>query len=192
MFYYLATLKDTNTIIPLWSRLIPWPWDAITCTMWSLFFPNFSQSFRQLRQWICTKVVALLSVILMGPYQILGTSCSSSTGSLTYFFLHSCTVDTFTIHTPEKDINFHRSHYGLYYHDCTPGKRSISRVHTVKGRGSIPVKVGLWVGLRIFSYVPTSTKLTNAISKTQVSGPKKGVFSLKIPRKCPFFVFGVF
>ena len=59
-------------------------------------------------------------------------------------------------------------------------------------RGFVPAKVGFWVGLRIFSYVPTPTKLTNAISKTQLSGPKKGVFSPKIPRKCPFFVFGVF
>ena len=57
------------------------------------------------------------------------------------------------------------------------------------GRGSIPAKVGFWVGLRIFSYVPTPTKLTNATSKTQLSGPKKGVFSPKIPRKCPFFCF---
>ena len=59
-------------------------------------------------------------------------------------------------------------------------------------RGSIPAKVGFWVGLRIFSYVPTPTKLTYAISKPQLSGPKKGVFSPKIPRKYPFFVFGVF
>ena len=59
-------------------------------------------------------------------------------------------------------------------------------------RGSIPAKVGFWVGLRIFSYVSTPTKLTNAISKTQLSGPKKGVFLPKIPRKCPFFVFGGF
>ena len=59
-------------------------------------------------------------------------------------------------------------------------------------RGSIPAKVGFWVGLRIFLYVPTPTKLTNAISKTQLSGPKKGVFLPKIPRMWPFFVFGVF
>ena len=56
-------------------------------------------------------------------------------------------------------------------------------------RGSIPAKVGFWVGLRIFSYVPTPTNLTNAISKTQLSGPTKGVFWPKIPRKCPFFCF---
>ena len=66
------------------------------------------------------------------------------------------------------------------------------RVYYDYNRGSIPAKVGFWVGLRIFSYVPTATKLTNAISKTQLSGPKKGVFLPKIPRKCPFFVFGVF
>ena len=59
------------------------------------------------------------------------------------------------------------------------------------GRGSIPAKVGFLVGLRIY-YVHTPTKITNAISKTQFSGPKKGVISPKIPRKCPFFVLGVF
>ena len=58
-----------------------------------------------------------------------------------------------------------------------------------KNRGSIPARVGFWVGLRIFSYVPTPTKLTNEISKTQLLSPKKGVFLPKIPRKCPFFVF---
>ena len=49
------------------------------------------------------------------------------------------------------------------------------------GRGSIPAKVGFWVGLRFFSYLPTPTKLTNAISKMQLSGPKKRVFLPKIP-----------
>ena len=58
-----------------------------------------------------------------------------------------------------------------------------------RARGSIPAKVGFWVGLRIFSYVPTPTKLTNAISKTQLSGTKKRVFSPKTPRKCPLFSF---
>ena len=41
-------------------------------------------------------------------------------------------------------------------------------------RGSIPAKVGFWVGIRMFSYVPTPTKPTNAISKTQLLGPKRG------------------
>ena len=59
-------------------------------------------------------------------------------------------------------------------------------------RGSIPAKVRFWVGLRIFFNVPTPTEVTNAISQTQLSGPKKGAFSPKIPRRCPFFVFGVF
>ena len=59
-------------------------------------------------------------------------------------------------------------------------------------RRSIPGKVGFWVGLRIVSYMPTHTKFTNAISKTQLLGPKKGVLTPKIPRKSPFFVFGVF
>ena len=66
----------------------------------------------------------------------------------------------------------------------TPGAQ-----HGFFNRGSIPAKVGFWVGLRIFSYVPTPTKLTNSISKTQLSGPKKGGFSPKIPRKCPLFCF---
>ena len=56
-------------------------------------------------------------------------------------------------------------------------------------RGSIPAKVEYWEGLRIFSYVPTPTKLTNDISKTQLPGPKKGRFSPKIPQMCPFFCF---
>ena len=56
-------------------------------------------------------------------------------------------------------------------------------------RGSIPAKVEYWEGLRIFSYEPTPTKLTNAISKTQLSGPKKGRFLPKIPQMCPFFCF---
>ena len=54
-------------------------------------------------------------------------------------------------------------------------------------RGSIPAKVGFWVGIRMFSYVRTPTKLTKAISKTQLSGPKKGGFSPKIPRMWTFF-----
>ena len=43
--------------------------------------------------------------------------------------------------------------------------------------------------LRILLYVPTPTKLTNAISKTQISGPKKGEFSPKIPQMRPLFRF---
>ena len=39
--------------------------------------------------------------------------------------------------------------------------------------GTYPV-LGFWVGLRIFSYVCNPTKFTNAISKTQLSGQKKG------------------
>ena len=54
-------------------------------------------------------------------------------------------------------------------------------------RGSIPAKVGFWVGLRMFLYVRTPTELTNTISKTQFFGPKKGGFSPKIPRMWPFF-----
>ena len=56
-------------------------------------------------------------------------------------------------------------------------------------RGSIPAKIENWEGLRIFSYVPTPTKLTNAISKTQLSGPKRGRFLPKTPQMCPFFGF---
>ena len=54
-------------------------------------------------------------------------------------------------------------------------------------RGSIPDKVGFWVGLRIFSYVPTPTKMTNAISKTQLSGPRKGGGLTKNTPKVPLF-----
>ena len=42
------------------------------------------------------------------------------------------TVYTFTIHTPENYIHFHCSHGGLYYHDCNPGKRTISMVNIVE------------------------------------------------------------
>ena len=63
-------------------------------------------------------------------------------------------------------------------------------------RGSIPAKVGFWVGLRMFSYVCIPTKVTNAISKTQFLGPKKGGFSPKIPRmwplSCIWLVLAVF
>ena len=54
-------------------------------------------------------------------------------------------------------------------------------------RGSIPAKVGFWVGLRMFSYVRNPTILTNTISKTQLLGPKKGGFSPKTPQMWPFF-----
>ena len=59
-------------------------------------------------------------------------------------------------------------------------------------RGSTPAKVGFWVGLRMFSYVRTPTKLTNAISKTQLLGKKRGGSRQKYPECGPFFVFGVF
>ena len=48
-------------------------------------------------------------------------------------------------------------------------------------------KLDIGKALIIFSYVPSPTKLTNAISKTQLSGPKKGVFLQKIPRMWPVF-----
>ena len=60
-------------------------------------------------------------------------------------------------------------------------------IQLAQGRGSIPAKVGFWVGLIMFSYVRTPTKLTNATSKTQLLAPKKGGFSPKIPRMWPFF-----
>ena len=58
----------------------------------------------------------------------------------------------------------------------------------------VPYQPMLDIGkvLRILSYLPTPTKLTNAISKTQLSGPKKGGFSPKPPKCAPFSVFGVF
>ena len=73
------------------------------------------------------------------------------------------------------------------------GGQEVNRVgHHLLVRGSIPAKVVFWVGLIMFSYVRTPTKLTNVISKTQLLGPKKGGFLSKIPRMWPFFVFGVF
>ena len=63
--------------------------------------------------------------------------------------------------------------------------------HSSNGRGSIPAKVGFWVGLRIFPYVPTPTKITNAISKMELLGPKKGMFLPKRPLMWSFFVFGL-
>ena len=50
-------------------------------------------------------------------------------------------------------------------------RNDMMRIHN-NDRGSIPAKVGFWVGLRIFSYARTPTKLTNEISKTQLLGPK--------------------
>ena len=55
--------------------------------------------------------------------------------------------------------------------------------------GPYQPKLDIGKVLRIFFYVPTPTKLTNAISKTQLSGPKKGVFSPKPPQMCPPFSF---
>ena len=50
-----------------------------------------------------------------------------------YSVSYDYTVDTFTIHTTEKDTHSHCSHHGLYCHDSTPGKSAISMVHKVKG-----------------------------------------------------------
>ena len=59
-------------------------------------------------------------------------------------------------------------------------------------RGSIPAKVGFWVGLRNFSYVPTPTKITNAISKTQPFGSKKGgVLAKNTPNVALFCIWRV-
>ena len=59
-------------------------------------------------------------------------------------------------------------------------------------RGSIPAKVGFWVGLRMFSYMRTPTKLTNTISKTQLLGPKKVGFLPKTPECGPFLYLACF
>ena len=56
-------------------------------------------------------------------------------------------------------------------------------------RGSIPAKVGFWVGLRMFSYMPTPTKVTNTISKTQLLGPKKGRVLAKNTPNVALFCF---
>ena len=56
-------------------------------------------------------------------------------------------------------------------------------------RGSIPAKVGFWVGVRFFSYVPTPTKLTNAISKNATFGSKKGGVLAKNTSIVPLFYF---
>ena len=84
---------------------------------------------------------------------------------------------------PRKSADY-QAHTGL--------DKRLTRQLKTYSRGSIPAKVGFWVGLRMFSYVRTPTKLTNAISKTQLLGQKKGGFSPKNPRMWPFFVFGVF
>ena len=75
----------------------------------------------------------------------------------------------------------------LWAYFCRLFPRLFSPLSPPSTRGSIPAKVGFWVGLRIFSYVPTPTKITNSISETQLSGPKKGVFLPKIPRMWPLF-----
>ena len=59
-------------------------------------------------------------------------------------------------------------------------------------RGSIQAKVGFWVGLIMFSYVHTPTKLTNEISKTQLLGPKKGgVLAKNTPNVALFCIWRV-
>ena len=59
-------------------------------------------------------------------------------------------------------------------------------------RGSIPAKVGFWVGLRMFSYVHTPTKITNAISKKQLLGKKKGgVLAKNTPNVALFCIWRV-
>ena len=59
-------------------------------------------------------------------------------------------------------------------------------------RGSIPAKVGFWVGLGIFLYVRTPTKLTNTISKTQLTGPKNGgVLAKNTPNVALFCILRV-
>ena len=113
-----------------------------------------------------------------------------------WWYLVSCYIVldyAFTIKGVVADIiQRPRGEYMLVARDCNACLAAPEGNAHDKDRGSIPAKVGFWVGLRNFSYVPTPTKLTNAISKTQLSGPKKGVFLPKIPRQCPFFVFCVF
>ena len=68
------------------------------------------------------------------------------------------------------------AHFRILNNELTnkyPDVVLIGTFHYIVNRGSIPAKVGFWVGLRIFSCVPTPTKLTNAISKTQLLGPNE-------------------
>ena len=50
-----------------------------------------------------------------------------------FYISYSNKDNTFTIHTPEKDIHFVRSRRGIYYHDCSPGQLVITIVQTVEG-----------------------------------------------------------
>ena len=67
--------------------------------------------------------------------------------------------------------------------DTIPQAKPENYGHTTAGQsfleGLYQPKWNIGKVFRIFSYVPTSTELTNAISKTQLSGPKKGGFSPK-------------
>ena len=105
------------------------------------------------------------------------------------------------MHIQEHSKTYPKSNVGWYGPPIREREREIKGrmrrfrrrgLQGVTGRGSIPGKVGFWVGLRMFLYVHTPPKLTNAITKTQLLGPKKGGFSPKIPRMWPFFVFGLF
>ena len=73
-------------------------------------------------------------------------------------------------------INCHRHHKGfnavckstvnLAFLGLQPKITRIQKIqHGTRneGRGSIPAKIGFWVGLRLLSYVPTPTKLTNTM-----------------------------
>ena len=55
--------------------------------------------------------------------------------------------------------------------------------------GPYQPKLDIGKVISIFSYVPTPTKLTNAISKTQLSGEKKGGSRQNPPQMCPLFRF---
>ena len=46
---------------------------------------------------------------------------------------HKNEDDTFTVHKPDKEINFLCSRRGIYYHDCIPGQQATTMVQNVKG-----------------------------------------------------------
>ena len=59
-------------------------------------------------------------------------------------------------------------------------------------RGSIPAKVGFWVGLRIFRMCLPPLNLLTQFQKRNFRVQKRGCSRQKYPESAPFFVFGVF
>ena len=97
--------------------------------------------------------------------------------------------------TPKNAPCFRKSMMGNSKHDQGSQQNKLQTISkskklTPKIEGPYQPKLDIGKVLRIFLYVPTTTKLTNAILKTQLSGLKKRCGSrLPPPQMCPLFRF---